>query len=103
MNRRKKKAITVLVGYQGQRIAAGSWNSCASPMVASAVHALQYHAPTIEQTMRTAGAREGMLLLDGTSDEQVSLDQAHEKWRLSRMQLECLGFLPWGVWGVTHG
>lgn len=100
MIQRKSPATTVLVGCQGHPVF-DSMHSVVPLLCMSTIRALQEHAPTLEETLRIAGSREGYLLSIGSSDEQVSLDQVREKWLLSRMQLECmqlecLGFLPIG-------
>lgn len=78
MTERKRSAQTILVGCQGRPVH-DNMHSVVPLLHMSTIHALQHHAPTLAETMRIAGSREGYLLSIGSSDE-----------------LECLGYLPMG-------
>ena len=93
MTERKRRAQTILVGCQGHPVT-DNMHSVAPLLHMNTMRALQQHAPTLEQTMRVAGCIEGSYLVHGTSDEAVAEELVLQKTNLSRMQLECLGFLP---------
>lgn len=96
MIERKRPAQAVLVGFQGRALACHSWQSGASSMSELCAYEAENNVRTLEQTLRSAGELEAELMQIGSSDEQVSTLEVREMQRLSRMRLECLGFLPIG-------
>ena len=93
MTRRKQKANTWLVGFQGMPLEPEGANRLTAEMRMSAATLDALDALSLDEVVQRAGQREMRLLSEGSSDEQESTALAYAMWRISRMQLEVAGFI----------
>lgn len=93
MIERKRPAPAVLVGFQGRRLDCHSWQSGTSGMNEVCEFAMRNHVPSLEDVMRSAGARESALAEVGSCDRDIALSLAESSFKVSRMRLELAGFL----------
>jgi hypothetical protein len=95
--KRKNKADTYLVGFQGHAVCCSA-NSCSvqyqPPGMSEESLSVIWTAPNLEQIMARAAEIEAGNMELGTYDALVSNRNASMAWSMSRVQLEMAGFLP---------